>query len=286
MTSDRPNVVTIPNLLTVVTDDEPTYSRVLRGAWTGARALAAMAELASWPMPRMVIDAQAMSRADAFSGLVIRRCIDVHLQRDSGHAVVLREPRHPLAHAILHDLLGHLTRPARWAGEKPPPPTSGAVLLPAHRILDREDVELLPYAARVSAGPRRLPIAEARLMYTAVKHLAHNDFQHRAESAGLIAVCHEPQANDLQVVCFSCSAPAESIADPSGFAETLSAACRNHFGGLGWLVYAGNRRGLDGTLRIRAGRVRLFARSGRVRPDILEDSIPAFVAAYEVHLAS
>jgi hypothetical protein len=160
------------------------------------------------------------------------------------------------------------------------------VLLPALRIHDREDVELFTYAARVSAGPRRLPISEARLMYTAVKHLAHNEFQHRAESPGLIAVCHELQAHDLQVVCFSCQAPAESVEDPARYAEKLSAACNDRFSGLGWLVYIGNGRRLDGTLRIRAGRVRLFARSDRVHTNILEDSVPAFVAAYEVHLGA
>lgn len=99
-----------------------------------------------------------------------------------------------------------------------------------------------------------------------------------------MCVCHVAQSNDLQVVVLSSRAPESCLDAPKEFMAELIVACADPTKGLGGLVWRGRGDRLDATLRVRAGRVRLFAREGRVRRSALIESVPWFAAGLEVHL--
>ncbi len=224
--------------------------------------------------------------ADAYTGAVVREAVDRHLQADRGHTVILREPRNAEAYALLNDLLGELPRRAKWAGEQPAPRLDPMVLLPAYRIRNREDLKLFGLALQVAAASRGLPPGPTRLLLEAAMVLGYNDLRHRPRRTlpGLLCVCQMRQSNDLQVVALSSVAPQRCLEGPEQFAAVLAARCADPFTGLGGLVWRGRGQQLDATLRLRAGRVRVYARYGRVRREALAEAVPWFAAGLEVHL--
>lgn len=260
----------------------------LNRAWVGPRALEGLETVLASAPPRLDLDARGLQRADAYTGAVVKEGIDRHLSADPGHTVILREPRNAETHGVLSDLLSPLPRRANWAGELPAAPRNPMVLLPADRIVNRESVDLLTFGLQAALGPRRLPESEKRLVLEAAKTVAFNDLAHRDRAAtpGLQCVCQMAQSHDLQVVALSSRASDRCLETPDEFIDHLKIACSNPLSGLGGLVWRSRGDGrLDATLRIRAGRVRIRAREGRVRrAEIVENAVPWFAVGFEVHL--
>lgn len=262
--------------------------RVLSPAWRGQRALRGLAALVNGAAPRLEIDARAVEHPDAFTGAALREATERHLTADRGHSVTIREPQTRGAFAMLADLTGPLTRPARWAGEVPAPGRERRVLLPATRIEDDETAKLLAYWLTIVAGPLRLPSPEARLLAAAAMTFADNDLRHRATDAppALLCACHEPQAHDLQIVCLSSHIPPDAAADPATYIRDLDHRSREHLGGLYSLTALAERRGIDATLRVAVCTGRLFRRAEKARFDSGAGELPGFAASLEVHLGA
>lgn len=269
-----------------VSFDPEGQPRLLARAWAGPRALNGLEPLLARAVPRFELDASALKRADAYTGAVVREALDRHLAADPGHRVVLREPAANEPHAMLCDLLNVLPPRAQWAGERPSARGDSAVLLPAHRVEDRETVELSNYALGLAVAQQRLPVPEARLLLHAAKQCSFNDLIHRRNGVmpGLQCVCHTRQSHDVQVVTLSTSAPTLCHDDPERYAKILVGACRDPFTGLGGLCWQGRGPRVDGTLRIRCGPIRLFARHGKVITRLEAEDVPWFAAGYEIHL--
>jgi hypothetical protein len=265
--------------------EEADDSRALTSAWRGQRALGGLDRLCAPGGPRRVIDARPLARADAFTGAAVREAIDRHLTRDRGHSVLLHEPTSPKPLSMLHHLVGPLPRRARWAGDAARPPIDRNVLLPAMRVEDDETSRnVATWLETVTSGPLRLPSSAARLLAMAAATFGDNALKHGAQGV-LLCACHDPQANDLQVVALSDHVPAAAVTDGVSFLREAVERSERELGGIFSIVELARRRGIDVTVRVATGTGRTFWRAGKRRYDITTAPIPAFVASVEIHLS-
>jgi hypothetical protein len=262
--------------------------RVLTRAWRGQRAISGLESVCASGGPRLVLDARPLERADAFTGAAVVEGIDRHLRRDRGHSVILREPLDPKALAMLHDLVGPLPRRARWAGESDTPLRDRDVLLPATRAADEQTVRLLgDWLQTVVAGPLRLPLSAARLLAMGAAHFGDNALRHGSVGGGgaVLCACRDQQGNDLQLVAVSDTAPDAASVDGTEYLAGILARSTDQLGGLFSIAELAGRRGLDATVRVAAGRGRLYWRGGKPHVDVMTQAVPAYVASLEIHLA-
>jgi hypothetical protein len=263
--------------------------RVLTRAVRGQLAVRSLATLCAPGGPRRVVDARSLEFADAFTAVIVRESIDRHLRRDRGHSVVLREPAKHETFEMLHDLLGSLPRRARWAGEADRPRRDRAVLLPAMRIADAQELRnTANFLGSAAAGPLRLPREASWLLAMAAVHFGDNALEHSpaGQRSVLLCACHELDSHDLQVVALSEVVPEAAREEPAKFLREAMARSDAKLGGLFSLVALARRREIPATLRIVTGSGRLFWRDEKPRFDGRAEPVPGFMASFEIHLAA
>lgn len=197
---------------------------------------------------------------------------------------MLLEPRDEQQFDTFADLVGPLPHRARWAGLRRPPRRERSVLLPAMRIPDRETADDLADSLPSMMGALRWPASESRLIATAAAVFADNALVHAATApASLLSICLAVDANDLQVVLLTPAVPPAAAADAGVYLRDLAGRSQTRLGGLYSLCALARRRGVDATLRLAVADGRFYVRSERPRYDQAGD-LPAFVAAFEIHL--
>jgi hypothetical protein len=261
--------------------------RVLTRAVRGQVAVRGLATLCAPGGPRRVIDARALEFADAFTGAAVREGIDRHLRRDRGHSVVVREPTNPETLAALYDLLGTLPRRSRWAGEADRPRRNPAILLPAMRLTNAQELrDAANFLGSAAEGPLRLPPQASRLLAMAAAHFGDNALKHSpaGQRSVVLCACHELDSHDLQVVALSEAVPQAAGEKPAAYLREVMGQSHANLGGVFSLVELARRRGVPATLRLATGTGRLFWRDEKPRYEGQAAPVPGFVASLEIHL--
>jgi hypothetical protein len=248
----------------------------------GSQALIRLESILDAPDGEVVLDARAVKRADAFAAVVLRAGIERQLDRDPMNSITIRAPSDPSAWDWLADLLSG--PPSRCTVTDQPRPASrqSHVLIPAQRVRDDGDRELLVYAARYALPSAHIRVRPTRLLLEGLGEAMHNALTHGADSDvdAMVAVVLEPQSNNLQGVVLDLGRGVCDDEDPVGALRAAVAKSKGALGGLSTLM----RRETPATVRLAAGRGRVRWTKDETRVRDVETRFGGFAASLEVHL--
>jgi hypothetical protein len=231
----------------------------------------------------VTLDARAVKRADAFAAVVLRAAIERQLDRNASNSVTLRAPSDADAWDWLADLLSSPPSRCTVTDQPRPPRRQSNVVIPAQRLRDEGDRELLLYAARYAlpASPR-VGVRPTRLLVEGLGEMAHNALTHGEDSDVdvIVAVALEPQSNNLQGVVLDLGRRVCDAADPVGGLRAAVAQSKDSLGGLSTLML----RETPATVRLAAGRGRVRWTRDETRVREVETRFGGFAASLELHL--
>lgn len=261
----------------------------LREALRGERALAQLGTLTTprrtGPYRRVLV-ATHLVGCDAYGGIVLRVCIDTHLEGHKDNRAQIWEPKDPEVWSCIHDLLSPLPDGCDLAADQPLPVRNPEIVVPAMRIDEADTAALLGHTiTRVHAG-LDVGISAARAAAEALVALVENGREHAGDSPlGTVVACAlERQTNELQLVALDLGSAMAAASDPPARLRDALAVSRHQLGGLASLILLAERRGLDATLRLASGPARARWRTNdRVRYDT-GPVVPGFVVGFSVRL--
>jgi len=254
---------------------------VLRPVLLGPQALTHLESLLDAPDGVVVLDARAVTRVDAFAAVVLRAAIERQLDRDATNSITIRAPSDARAWDWLADLLSGPPSRCTVTDQPRPARRESNVLIPAQRLRDEGDRELLLYAARYALSAARIQMGPTRLLREGLAEMIHNALTHGADSDvdALVAVALEPQSNNLQGVVLDLGRHICDDDDPVRALRAAVAESKRSLGGLSTLTL----RETPATVRLAAGRGRgRWKDETRVRE--VETRFGGFAASLELHL--
>ena len=256
--------------------------RSFAGALYGRRALEQLAAAIAPPAGAgLELDLTGVTRADTYTGVVMRTAIECHLRAGSGNRVAVWAPRQGAARAMVDTLLNPL--PPRCDRSQDPPRESASphVHVPSLLLEDARDVDMITQLVlRGLAARRALRVQDARALQRSVAALGDNALVHGVGGPcpPVAALALEPMGHELQLVVTSLGAET----DPHGLRAAV-ARTRERLGGLESIGAQADRKGLDLSLRLISGTARAHRRHGRWR---YQDGplVPGWTAVVEIHL--
>jgi hypothetical protein len=262
---------------------EPTDSLV--GELVGERALALLGPLTTPSIAgahRRFLVVNMVTACDAYAGVVLRACIDLHLQRDSGNRAQIWEPKDLAVWRRLHDLLSPLPERCERVGDQEFPERDPDIVLPAFRIENPEQPRLLGHTIVRAHTRIGVDIQAARAAAEAIAVFADNARMHAPDSSvGVLVACaREPDSRELQLVALDLGQSISGDSEPLQRLRELVAKSRREIGGLASLVERAEGRRLDATLHLASGTGRArWATGERLRYEE-GPPVPGFVAGF------
>jgi hypothetical protein len=273
----------------VTAEELPNEYDSLPDLLTGERVLAHLAALTTPRRAgayRRVLVVNGLTGCDSCTGLVLRACIDLHLEGDPGNRAQIWEPKDAAVWRRLHDLLSPLPDRCELVEDQLHPARDPEIIVPAFRIEDPEQAMLLGQTIARAHTRLGVEIAAARAAAEAIVVFADNARVHGADSRiGVTVACVlEPDTRELQLVALDLGQGVSADPEPVERLRELVARSRRDLGGLASLIMLAERRRLDVTLRLATGAARArWATSERLRYEE-GPAVPGFVASFTVRL--
>lgn len=273
----------------MVSEELPNANESLLGQLTGEQALAYLATLTTPRLAgayRRVLIVNGLTACDAYTGLVLRACIDLHLEDDPGNRAQIWEPKDEAVWRRLHDLLSPLPDRCELVEDQSHPERDPEIIVPAFRIDDPEQAALLGQTIARAHTHLGVEIAAARAAAEAIVVFVNNARTHAADSRiGVSVACAlKPNTRELELVALDLGEGVSADSEPVERLREMVARSRRDLGGLASLVLLAERRRLDVTLRLASGAARArWATSERLRYNE-GPAVPGFVASFTVRL--
>jgi hypothetical protein len=255
---------------------------VFRGALYGRRALEQLGAATAPAAELLELDLGAVTRADTYTGVVMRAAVELQLRRGEAHRAAIAPPRNSAARATIDTLLAPLPSRSTRVDEPPRVSPSPHVHVPTLTIADEDDLRMVADLVLPSLASRRVVrVRDARTLQRAVMALGENALRYGGgPSPAIFAVALEPMGNELQLVVSDLGPGL-----PEGEAiRAVVAHSRGELGGLESLAMMAQRTDVDLSLRLISGASRAHWRHGRWRYDDDGVAVPGWTAAVEIHL--
>jgi hypothetical protein len=273
----------------LVSEELPNANESLVGQLRGEHALAYLATLTTPRLAgayRRVLVVNGLTACDAHTGLVLRVCIDLHLDGHPGNRAQIWEPKDESVWRRLHDLLSPLPDRCELVEDQSYPERDPEIVVPAFRIDDPEQAALLGQTIARAHTRLGVDLAAARAAAEAIVVFVDNARLHAADSRiGVSVACTlEPDSRELQVVALDLGQGVSADPEPVERLREIVARSRRDLGGLASLILLAERRRLDVTLRLASGAARARWTTGERLRYEEASPVPGFVASLTVRL--